>query len=903
VWVKETTMNKIKTDILAMDMPSLYNSARQETHSGDKRDLKNAARLQKIFLPVFFFFTIVFSNAQENIVRNAGFEDYSGGLFSFWEPFISGAAVPGNGPLRAADPYEGRHSLLIALKTPLSCGVIQNVRVKPATLYRLSCEIKTSYLKAPGIGAHIGIRSTNAVSNDVSGTSDGWRKVELIVKTDPDQTTLDVMARVGTSTMPVTGSAWFDRFELEEIQDMPVFAPPGTTQPSAVPRSFIDSPLIIILIAVLSALILSIFFFLTLKKPAFLQTIKADLILAGGLTVIYAVIAFVNLGSFDAPQTYWQPAAREESVVLDFGETKPLAKMNYFLALGAGTYWVDFSSDRVRYHDKKSIGQDGIFSMIEWRSTPLAFSARYVRVRAEKPGALLGEIGFFHADTGTLVAVRTVLGTGDTIAPLDSSHICDEPGRVPDAPSYLNGMYFDETYHARTAYEYVLGRDATETSHPPLGKLTISLGVLLFGFTPFGWRFAGTFIGVLMVPLVYAFGRRIFKNRILAFSGAFLLAFDFMHFAQTRIATIDVFGVFWIMLMYYFMWRALEVNPFRARLKKLFVPLLVCGVSFGIGVASKWIALYGAVGLAVLFIGYLVYHYFIHTREYLRARKMLRQTDQNQTDEDFASAEKKVKTFAPVLVKRTISIFFFSLFVFFLIPCTIYLVSYIPFMEARGPLHPHASLLDLVIKEQTFMYSYHANIKDTHPFSSAWYEWPLMVKPIWYYTGKASLPENKVSSIAAFGNPAVWWPGIAAVIAALAAAMTLAIRAVIDFIRRRLPIDSGEIEEKPSVRKGEIKTTLFILVALAAQYIPWIIIPRKLTFIYHFFASVPFLIFAIVYVIKLLLKKYPVTKYALFVYLGIVLVLFVMFYPVLSGFVVDASYVRDFLKWFPSWYF
>jgi dolichyl-phosphate-mannose--protein O-mannosyl transferase len=31
--------------------------------------------------------------------------------------------------------------------------------------------------------------------------------------------------------------------------------------------------------------------------------------------------------------------------------------------------------------------------------------------------------------------------------------------------------------------------------------------------------------------------------------------------------------------------------------------------------------------------------------------------------------------------------------------------------------------------------------------------------------------------------------------------------------------------------------------------------------------------------------------------------LFVLFYPVLSGMVVDKEYVTDVLRWFPSWVF
>ena len=40
-----------------------------------------------------------------------------------------------------------------------------------------------------------------------------------------------------------------------------------------------------------------------------------------------------------------------------------------------------------------------------------------------------------------------------------------------------------------------------ETTHPPLGKDLIMVGIALFGMTAFGWRFAGTLFGVLLVPL------------------------------------------------------------------------------------------------------------------------------------------------------------------------------------------------------------------------------------------------------------------------------------------------------------------------------------------------------------------------------------------------------------------
>ncbi|MFN2586687.1 MAG: phospholipid carrier-dependent glycosyltransferase [Actinomycetota bacterium] len=46
------------------------------------------------------------------------------------------------------------------------------------------------------------------------------------------------------------------------------------------------------------------------------------------------------------------------------------------------------------------------------------------------------------------------------------------------------GMYFDEIYHARTAGEYLAGKDAYEYTHPPLGKELMALSTAAFS----GWR-------------------------------------------------------------------------------------------------------------------------------------------------------------------------------------------------------------------------------------------------------------------------------------------------------------------------------------------------------------------------------------------------------------------------------
>jgi len=154
-----------------------------------------------------------------------------------------------------------------------------------------------------------------------------------------------------------------------------------------------------------------------------------------------------------------------------------------------------------------------------------------------------------------------------------------------------------------------------------------------------------------------------------------------------------------------------------------------------------------------------------------------------------------------------------------------------------------------------------------------------MERPVWYYSG-AELEPGKTSVIVALGNPAVWWAGVAAV----AAALWLGARA-------------------------RDRRVLFIAVALASVYVPWMLVPR-LTFIYHFFAAVPFIILCIAYVAYRVLEdpRLPPRRKrwgraAVLAYMAVVLILFAMFYPILSGAVVDREYVENFLKWQDTWVF
>ena len=114
---------------------------------------------------------------------------------------------------------------------------------------------------------------------------------------------------------------------------------------------------------------------------------------------------------------------------------------------------------------------------------------RYLRFSFPTP--LLRELELALIDAqGQPVAVQAILDV-QCDDPNGPALLFDEQQLIPQNPSQLNSTYFDEIYHARTAWEHKNGMSPYEVTHPPLGKIIIMLGISLFGMTPFGWRVAG----------------------------------------------------------------------------------------------------------------------------------------------------------------------------------------------------------------------------------------------------------------------------------------------------------------------------------------------------------------------------------------------------------------------------
>ena len=82
-----------------------------------------------------------------------------------------------------------------------------------------------------------------------------------------------------------------------------------------------------------------------------------------------------------------------------------------------------------------------------------------------------------------------------------------------------------------------------------------------------------------------------------------------MDLSLIHISTIDVYGTFFIMAMFYFMLRYAQTSFYDTEFKKTLIPLFLSGLMMGLGCASKWTAVYAAAGLAVFFAAIMLYRY------------------------------------------------------------------------------------------------------------------------------------------------------------------------------------------------------------------------------------------------------------------------------------------------------
>lgn len=400
---------------------------------------------------------------------------------------------------------------------------------------------------------------------------------------------------------------------------------------------------------------------------------------------------------------------------------------------------------------------------------------------------------------------------------------------------WFNSAVFDEYYYAAAAEEYLKQWGTVTQAHPPFAILIIALGICLFGLNPFGWRILANLSGVILIPLIYIFTKRLTGNRYAAMIAAILLSVDFMHFVISRMASIEPFVTLFLLCEYLFLFQYLQAKLNNYGDKAVLKNIFAVGLFSGLAIACKWSGLFSLPAIMVVLVwGYL------------------------------ASGAKPIK----------LSIALQYLLFLVVLPLCIYCLSFVPLFTIK-----HATnFASFMFETQKHMYQFHTHeALDFHNiYASKWWTWPLVLQPMSMAFVMLD-PVSKLSqSVGLLGNPLVWWGTSVAVI-------VLALLLIF-----------------PKFRKPEL---YFILLAIAAQYLPYIFISR-LSYIYYFYSVLPLVIVAFAYLVTLLLKlNSKMINWLIFIYVVLSIWLFIMFFPALSGLNINRDFVYHFLLWFSTWQF
>lgn len=315
---------------------------------------------------------------------------------------------------------------------------------------------------------------------------------------------------------------------------------------------------------------------------------------------------------------------------------------------------------------------------------------------------------------------------------------------------------FDEVYHALSAEAYALNdprgyewwnpspKDlAWEWLHPPLGKLFMAASIRVFakpyipeskaapvdGATTFAWRFPGTIFAALTVWLLIKFGKELFENasnlsevpKVSKVDGfwvgavaGLLYAFDGLVFVQSRTGMNDIFVTFFVVLVFYRLFRFIHEYPKRSLLNLLFL-----GLASGLAASTKWTGFY-AVGIV-----------FVWGTLFL-------------------------------LRKKDLGNFFLAPVYLLLIPTAVYILSYGQWWVQGHTWEQFAEL-------HRQIWWYQTNLKATHDYQSQALTWPILYRPVWFYVKyqdmvKDGVKKLYIGNIYTMGNPLIWWVGIVAVV-------------------------------------------------------------------------------------------------------------------------------------------
>ena len=380
--------------------------------------------------------------------------------------------------------------------------------------------------------------------------------------------------------------------------------------------------------------------------------------------------------------------------------------------------------------------------------------------------------------------------------------------------SFPPEMYYDEVYHVKTARDLASFVRFTNSSHPPLGDFLISLSLRFFGDHSWAWRFFPLVCGLATLLILYLLTKKLTQSVGTALLATTLFSLDCVSLTQARMAMVNTPMLLWMLLS------LLCITPFAVDgtppNRKAF---LLAGFFFGLALATKLVAVM-LLGTFVIFL------------------------------------------WKPFLETEQKGLFLKNIFLFlFVAPCLVYIA-----MNAVIPLTKYGKWADLW-KYQTLMMNYHAHLKATHRYSSVWWSWPLMIRPVWYYFKR---DHGLVYGILSIGNPAIVWT-----------------------IPAALGCMAWLFWKKKSWMAG------LVLGGFLTEWLPYGFF-KRVQFFHYFDTAMPFVAIALAILLEKIWRSGKIGRWMTLGYLALAAGMLIYWYPLLTGFPISEACFRHHL-WFKSW--
>lgn len=397
--------------------------------------------------------------------------------------------------------------------------------------------------------------------------------------------------------------------------------------------------------------------------------------------------------------------------------------------------------------------------------------------------------------------------------------------------------YFDEVHYVPAAREFLRWLETGEggwvnPEHPPLGKYLIAPGIAIFGDTALGWRIMPLLAGILAVfagmrALWHASG-----DRFACIAFGLLLTSGFALFVQSRIAMLDIFMAAFLMVAAW-QFAAAIAAPESGRRR-----LAITGIALGCAMAAKW----NAAPLAMLpGLAFLASRAGAGRRRQLLSRR---------------GAPVPGITLAEAFVWLG------------LVPLGVYALAFLPAYEMGTYLRPSLVSEHGLIGAHLEMLRLQAAVIEPHAYMTAWPQWVLNTRGIWYLYEVADGAQRGVLLI---GNPLTMLLGIPALVwCAYAGA------------RRR----NGAM----------IAVVIGYVVSLGL----WLIAPKPVQFYYHYLMPGTFLLAALALALGDW-RKIPRLGWLAYAVLAAAMMIFALFYPILSAARLEGPMSFARWMWLDSW--